>query len=277
MSTLSPLDSAAANPQIPPMETSEQILDSLFSQSVHSDRRKGKKKPDLSFMVSRELSRTDLLTLSVPQESKTPPVFQLRSSHHHLAKLIAEGRSNVEAAAIQGMTPGRVSILRDDPTFKELVQHYKKVADTAYVDVHERLARLSADATEVLHERLLDEPETFRIQDLQSTAALALDRTGFGPKSTINQNVKVAVLTDETLNLIKAEAEARRTGAVRSVSEGGGVTLSLPIPSSGEMERAEEAKGEQGERTGLRTQVREVSPETPSQLEFVLLPVDKLL
>lgn len=84
----------------------------------------------------------------------TPAVQKIRLSHHLIARLVAEGKKGVEIAAITGYSQSRVSLLQKDPAFAELVGYYAQQVQGKFVDVHERLAALQADAVQELQDRL---------------------------------------------------------------------------------------------------------------------------
>jgi Fe2+ transport system protein FeoA len=60
-------------------------------------------------------------------------------------------------------------------------------------DFRAYLAAMGIDSAEELHERLLAEPESFSIDQLQDMIKLTADRTGHGPKqTTVNVNVDLS-------------------------------------------------------------------------------------
>jgi len=208
---------------------------------------------------------------------------RIRGSHHEAARLVGLGKDNSEVALITGYTPQRVVQLRHDPAFQELVTHYQGQVEELYYDTHRRLAGFTNDAMEVLHERLLEAPEKIKTSDIKDLLTLGLDRTGFGPKSTVNTNIKAVVITNAELERIKSEASAARLGTVRQLeaqriaddrepSLGG---TGAGTPSARELEG--EIERDEGEGESLRTPVPE-----PFQLELALgssdtpQPVDKV-
>jgi hypothetical protein len=136
--------------------------------------------------------------------------MKIRGSHHEAARLLGLGKSPAEIALITGYTTVRIWQLQQDPAFQELMAHYQGQVEDLYVDTHKRLAGFTNDAMEVLHERLLETPEKIKTSDLKDLLTLGLDRTGFGPKSTINTNIKAVVITNAELERIKGEAAAQR-------------------------------------------------------------------
>lgn len=153
----------------------------------------------------RDLSLDDLASARGKKVgSVTPSIARIRDSHHALARLIAEGRKDVEISRITGYSPSRISILKNDPAFSNLIEYYKKNISDTFVTVHERFASLSRDAAEELQARLDETPEAFDNEELMELAKLTADRTGFGPKST---NVNINIGLSERL-----EAARKRIG-----------------------------------------------------------------
>jgi len=105
------------------------------------------------------------------------PIKRLRHTHHLAARCMAEGRSLVETSHITGYTPARLGQLKNDPTFQELMQHYKDLTDGQWLNVHERLAALGIAITEEIQQRLTRTPSPSRSKNsaagprLPSTAA----------------------------------------------------------------------------------------------------------
>ena len=156
----------------------------------------------------RSLRESDL-EISGPTQVAAP-LIRIRSRHHLLAQILAEGRSNTEAGLLTGYSPSRISILKADPAFVELIEHYRAQVQAQYVNLHERLAALGLNAIEELQERLEEDAEGFTKRELMDVAALALDRAGYGPKSTINHSGTVGIVNADLLKDIKAELGRRR-------------------------------------------------------------------
>jgi hypothetical protein len=144
------------------------------------------------------------------------PLQRLRSRHHALAKALAEGMRPGIAAATFGYSASRVSILQNDPAFKELLVHYSKEKDHDYARVHERLTNLSVDALDEIAERLEDRPGEISTSQLTAIVKLTADRTGFGPRTTADDNVNIGLadrlrearkrLEERNLNILDLEA-----------------------------------------------------------------------
>lgn len=152
----------------------------------------------LEAVFDRELTAEDLLVLEAPQGTTTPAIKRLRTQHHHLARLLAEGRKEIECSAITGYSQSRISILKNDPAFKDLIEHYRVEAAAAYVNVHERLAALGITCLEELQARIDENPEGFSNKELRELAAMLMDRSVAPPKGVaagggpvINQALKI--------------------------------------------------------------------------------------
>jgi len=156
-----------------------------------------------------------LLVENPSRGSETNALVTLKTRHHKLAQLLAEGIPDIEASLITGYTQTRISILKNDPAFKELLAHYRGVQKEVFINVHERLAGLSMDALEELHQRLEDKPESFTIKQLQDLIPLGFDRSGFGPKST--QGFDIHLTTDSLLSSVKDEIRKKSNGRIETL------------------------------------------------------------
>jgi hypothetical protein len=182
--------------------------------------------------VVRELRESDLALLSVERGIAPSHVQRISSRHHALARSLATGMSALEASLVCGYTPSRISVLRSDPAFEELVAHYTKLSSEATVDLQQRMATLAVEAADVMADRLETAPETFANGELHDLLKLAADRTGHGPASkTTNVNVNV--------NLGDRLRAARERAAVPSclpsgAIEGGSLSVEGPPSLSGQ-------------------------------------------
>ena len=140
---------------------------------------------------SRPLAPADFELLAAGAGSAPAPLQRLRARHHALAKSLAEGMRPGVAAAAHGFSVSRVSILQADPSFKELMEHYRSERDADYSRINGRLVGIAVDALDEISVRLEDSPEEVKMHDLIKLAALAADRTGHGPSSKSDVNVFV--------------------------------------------------------------------------------------
>ena len=159
--------------------------------------------------VVRSIDANDLVLLGDEKGSKPSALKRLSERHHALARALAAGMSPSDAAITCGYVLSRVSILQDDPAFKELLQFYRANVEAEYRDLHMRLSGISMDAAEILQERLEEEPDKVSVGQLMELVKLGADRTGYGPSSSstnINLNVGVA----DRLQAARARVAARR-------------------------------------------------------------------
>lgn len=159
----------------------------------------GRHSKTIAAVVAGNLTQSDLDSLEDDRDSTTQPIMKLRHKHHALARSIASGMDGVTAAVLVGYTESHVSVLKSDPSFKELVRFYTVKVDEAYLGMHERMAGLGLDAVNELSDRLDEDPDAFSNTQLLEMASRMGDRTGHGPSSSTNVNVKVG-LADRLLS-----------------------------------------------------------------------------
>lgn len=137
--------------------------------------------------IVRQLNSADLALLEIERGVKAPSLKKLRDSHHAIAKCIAQGLPNTDISVITGYSQSRISILKADPAFQELVAFYKdKVADVfdeAISNAATKIASVRNDVLEELSDRLNDEPEKIATETLLDALKVTADRSGHGPAS----------------------------------------------------------------------------------------------
>lgn len=165
----------------------------------------------------RDLNDEDIVLLQAGYtlNSQTPAIKKLRTAHHELARLLASGVRPVEASAITGYSQSRISILCNDPAFKNLLSFYNDERKDVNIEVMKRIRSVGLDAIEEIKDRLEESPEDFTNEELRKLAETALDRSGFGPKSTVTHErtvdpsilaaLKEAVNKEEKNNVIEIE------------------------------------------------------------------------
>lgn len=163
----------------------------------------------------RELSRADLIHLTKPRDPTR--IKSIADSHHRVARAIASGMSNGEVAAVCGRSITRVSQLRGDPAFQELIAHYRSMITAEWLGnadpVIDFMRNNALKAQAMLSDKLdaaAESDEFLPTRDLVSIAELGLDRTGYGK---VNKNVNINV--DFAANLEKAR---KRSDRARTIS-----------------------------------------------------------
>lgn len=147
--------------------------------------------------IVRELTPEDLGKLGQSRGVVPTSLKKLRDSHHTIARLISTGLTDSEVCAITGYSASRISILKGDPAFAELIALYRsEVAVLEYDAMASSIAKASL-LRELSLDRMIEaiEDDTATIDDAKDFFKLTADRTGMGPatKSTnLNVNVDMA-------------------------------------------------------------------------------------
>jgi hypothetical protein len=142
----------------------------------------------------RPLAAEQVLAASQREEGiKAGAIERLSSRHHSIAKAIAAGAKTSEVAAQFGLTPSRVSVLKADGTFNDLIEFYRAKGDMIFEMVHERMAGVSFDSLEELSARLTDPDIVGEIETetLLKIVQVLADRTGHAPKRVEEKNINV--------------------------------------------------------------------------------------
>lgn len=179
--------------------------------------------PDPTFEVVRELGPDDQVAHVQPRAAGTAkqPLKRVRAVHHKAAQYLALGMSQVRVAALTGMSPNTISVLQDDPAFQELLAHYMNISEIEHQDLVGQLATLGEVAVQEIQQRILDDPESFTLNDLKEMATMAMDRTGLPATKNVNKSVVSATVDVKEIRA-RAAAEsvtkvvARDLGPVES-------------------------------------------------------------
>lgn len=155
----------------------------------------------------RELTPADFALLAVPGSTQPIHIKKIGERHHALARALALGMKDSEAAAITGYDPARISVLKQSPAFQELLSLYRDDATRQFQDVAARLAGLAHDAVVELQHRLEESPEEISVGQLVEISKMAADRSGHGPSS--KQEVTVNVSMRERIEAARQRALAR--------------------------------------------------------------------
>lgn len=150
----------------------------------------GRKAHAVGAEVLRELTLSDLGLLATERGVQPTRLQRITDRHHALARCLATGMGATEAGLVTGYTGSRISVLRGDPAFEELIAFYQGDKAKPVLDLQERMTSLALDATLELQDRLELDPEKVSTDQLLDTIKLTADRTGNGPKQT-NVNVNV--------------------------------------------------------------------------------------
>lgn len=220
-------------------------------------------KKDTSAVLLGEISDEEFKLLDQERGIQAPAIKSLRIAHHRLAQVLASGATEMEASRICGLSPSRISILKADPTFQQLLASAMNRKDELFGDVLGQFKDMLLDGLQEIRQRLMDAPETIPTKDILDMINSFADRTGFA-KTEKHLHAHVHASTD--IEKLKSAAAAARRGRVEVVS-----SHMLAAP-----ERGEEFEGLEGTATvldgGEREVVREESPtvSTEELLQFDL-------
>lgn len=221
---------------------------------------KGRRPAPLDYLVTRELGAEDVVKLWELPAERVTPLKKLRYNHHLLAKAVASGKSLMECSAITGLTGARISVIKNDPAFMELVSFYAEELHEVFVDVHARMASLGTSVLEELQERFEDAPDKFSKKELMELFTTMADRSiptakggpkaqqaslGLGPNGGLALQINFVgsdvtehiPLTDgQTAKQVLAEREARQALLPAIPVEGGAefTQSNSPVPDLGE-------------------------------------------
>ncbi len=172
----------------------------------------------------RVLERADLVVLSQPRPA--PQIQTIRDSHHRMARAVASGLANAEVAAVCGVSISRVSLLRQDPAFKELVAHKRSMIDVEWAEAADPVVELlksnALKAQAMISDKIdaaMEAQEFLPTRDLLGIAELGLDRTGYGKvNKNVNVNVDFAASLEAARKRSATAREPRLIEATRSPS-----------------------------------------------------------
>lgn len=148
--------------------------------------------------IVREVEEADLeLLAAVPANSKPPAIKRISNRHHALARLIASGMTDGDAALTLGYDISRVSILKQSPAFQELLSLYQGEVNAKFATNLEHMAGLSNDALLELRDRIEESPDDFSTRELLSIVTELNDRAERGVDSTVNLPTSIELVAKQ--------------------------------------------------------------------------------
>lgn len=223
------------------------LIDEVLGGGLQPPPARGRKN-SVTMAYMRDLTEADVKALwDLPEgglESTTPALQHIKSSHHMLARVLADGKSQEEASIITGYSISRISLLKKDPAFHQLLEYYKGQVERCFVNVYERLASLGIDSLEELQRRLDEKPDDFTLNQLMELAELTLDRSGAGPQTKNTHQHLVALVDARSLEQIKDEVKRRETGNVITLGPSNRLGLDVGRPESRTELQVEATPGE---------------------------------
>jgi hypothetical protein len=173
-------------------------------------------KPDELIFEMYTLDQTHIDAAQAHQDSgvalgiKPSPIKALRNTHHRLAQLLANGVDEGIAGKLCNYSTSRVSILKADPAFQELLSYYSGRVEDQWADFVATASNLSMDFLQHLQEQLDETPEKFTPSVAMEAIKLLADRSGHAPISkTVNLNVNADL--GSKLDAARARLRAAQT------------------------------------------------------------------
>ena len=147
-------------------------------------------------LAVRPLVREDLGVLKQARVGARSKIF--RDTHHRLARLIASGIRESEVLRITGFSTSRLSTLKLDPAFKELVATYRGKVTEAWVNSQDEFYETSTSnmlrAERQIEEHLdraEDSDELVPLKTLLAITSDRADRFGYPKKKEIDNNFNI--------------------------------------------------------------------------------------
>ena len=126
----------------------------------------------------RDIEEADLALMAIQPLGSVPPALKrITDRHHSLARLLAAGVPDNEAALITGYDISRVSILKNSPAFQELLALYQAETKREFTTTLEHMAGIARDAALILRERMEENPDRFTNNELVKMNTEMVDRT----------------------------------------------------------------------------------------------------
>lgn len=149
---------------------------------------------------------------------KAVDIKALRHTHHRLAQMLAVGVDENVAAKLCNYSVSRVSILKADPAFAELLAHYSEEVSDQWADFVGTAANLSMDFLQELQARLDEKPEAFTPTALMEAIKVLADRTGHAPVQK-TQNVNINLNMGDKLKAARERANQAELQQITSVTD----------------------------------------------------------
>lgn len=165
---------------------------SVVDQLDMRPRLAGRATKEISIDYVRDLGEADISLLGTERGVTARPIAKLRDRHHQLARCLAQGMNGVEASAVTGYDPSRISILKSDPSFIELVTFYRENENAQLAEFQRRAAMVSITALQNLQEQVEDEENPLTVDQNLTIVKTLADRTGHAPvQRSVQTNVNV--------------------------------------------------------------------------------------
>ena len=141
----------------------------------------GRRSKPLEITSERDLTVEDLASLKENRATQPPTIKSIRERHHSIARYISLGLSNADVAAVCGLSESRVSTLKKDPLFANLISMYQKNRADDADRIMDQFRSLTGESLGLLLDRIEEAPEDFSNAALLEIAKTLGDRAGYSP------------------------------------------------------------------------------------------------
>lgn len=118
----------------------------------------------------------DLEDLDKIQE-RPSSIKRIRDHHHLIARLIAQGRRTTDVAREVGMSISRISILKGDPAFRQLIETYRdsysQIHEAVYHDVKKTAALLLQHTLQQRVDQYEEDPDSLSPEQVRADGEFA--------------------------------------------------------------------------------------------------------
>jgi hypothetical protein len=185
----------------------------------------------LSAEVVRPLTLEDAARALEPKTYKTPvaTVLRFRDTHHRLARYLAMGFRDQQVSALTGYSSIRISILKSDPAFMDLVAVYAKSVGEEGEEVldliHERKIKSERVQVEYLDQVLDKRDSNGHIEPAEVRLAMDMSSDANDRVGHVKRNVEARV----NLDLADRLGAARKRSLLDSTGVGLGPVGKEPV------------------------------------------------
>jgi hypothetical protein len=171
----------------------------------------GRKAKDIDFAVSRELAEDDFAKLNDERGVQKPLPLAKRLSQRHraLAQYISLGYTDGECAALLGYSPSRISILKSDPAFINLLAIYLSEQQGRYETVEKKAVGVLEETLDQIADQLENEPEISMGTKLEIVKTIG-DRVGFAPQQKPSGDANINITIAAQMEAGRARVERMR-------------------------------------------------------------------
>lgn len=146
------------------------------------------------------------LAAGAPSLGTEMSLKSIRATHHRLAQVLALGMDETKAARLCNYDKSRVSQLKRDPAFAELMAYYSTNVEVEMMEFVSAAKELTLDFLGKLQQDLDETPEKFTPHLTLEAIKVLADRTGHAP---VQKSIAVNVNADVGSRLNAAKERLR--------------------------------------------------------------------